>query len=155
MWHKVSALEMLCITSKRNLNSEERKTKWSQRVCAHLWFVEPRLCMGLFPVGFATAFGKISMQLRQDATKKTRTMIWTMIPLQGQPVSDMFRRWWCLESVKSLVFFSSGLLVAFLCSTQLLIYVEISLMTSSHSVNLVKVEITDDSRPWEGWILRS
>lgn len=39
----------------------------------------------------------------------------------------------------SKISFSSGLLVAFLCSTQLLIYVEISQMTAFHSVKLVKV----------------
>lgn len=84
-----SAQGVLCKTSQRNLNSEERKTQCSQTVCASLLFVEPRLCMGLFPVGFATAFVKISMQLRTRSNRNTGTML----HLQGQPASDTFRRW--------------------------------------------------------------
>lgn len=84
MWHKESALGMLCFTSQRNLNSEERKNPVIKRVFAPLWFVEPRLCMSLFPVGFATAFVKISMQLRTRWNQK----MGTTIHLQGQPASD-------------------------------------------------------------------
>ncbi|XP_074449379.1 armadillo-like helical domain-containing protein 3 isoform X2 [Larus michahellis] len=43
----------------------------------------------------------------------------TVIPLPGQPVSDMFRAWCCLEPVKPPTCFSSRLSEAFPCSTQL------------------------------------
>ncbi|XP_054063032.1 armadillo-like helical domain-containing protein 3 isoform X5 [Rissa tridactyla] len=46
----------------------------------------------------------------------------TVIPLPGQPVSDMFRAWCCLEPVKPLTCFSSRLSEAFPCSTQLRTY---------------------------------
>lgn len=133
-------------------NQHEKSALGREKAGDHKEFV---LTPGLWNQDFAWAcfllalqllFVKISMQLRHSATKKPAKNPlcasyygMNMICLQGQPVSDMFRRWWCLESVNSLVCFSSGLLVAFLCSTQLLIYVEISWMTTFHPVKSEKV----------------